>query len=202
MNSLYLALVLSLHFISALCAPITSGDVAGQPAAGSDLLNRLVVLDSRKTSATPTVKAVQQAADNFASDVSTVSHSLNTLGTTTSQTERVTLANAGYKAESNENAQRAVLFAAGSNTNANTKIVDNTPTVLDGLSSIASNPSDANTEKQLATMEAARNANILPSITSLTQSAFNAVGIDATAEKFASTTGTAALKKLLGKRED
>lgn len=100
--------------------------------------------------------AVQKAADNFAGDVSIVSNSLNTLITTTNTAQRSKLAKAGFDAETDEDNQRSVLFAAGKNTAANGLIVKFTPTVLDGLKSIQNNPSQANTEKQVKTMETAR----------------------------------------------
>lgn len=152
------ALLAGLHIGTSLCAPITSQDIAAR--------TRQTGLESRQNkggksnggskSGTPSASSVQTAADNFASDVSIVSNSLNTLGTTTDEAERKKLANAGFKAESDEDNQRSVLFAAGQNDAANQKIVDNTPTVLDGLSSIAKDPSDSNTAQQLQTMETAR----------------------------------------------
>ncbi|KAK9770778.1 hypothetical protein SCAR479_12569 [Seiridium cardinale] len=194
MKFLVIALVASLHISTSLCAP-----VASQRIADRSLQNSLEQRQNKGTKSggkggAQSANAVQQAADNFAGDVATVSNSLNTLGTTTDQATRKQLANAGFKAESDEDAQRSVLFAAGNNEDANTKIVDNTPIVLDGLTSIAKDPSDANTAKQLQTMETARNANILPSITALTNSAFKASGIDSTAQKFQSTTGSQSIK--------
>ncbi|KAH8896506.1 hypothetical protein GQ53DRAFT_585004, partial [Thozetella sp. PMI_491] len=132
---------------------------------------------------------VQNAANSFAGDVATVSSSLNGLGTTTDKNKIKQLATAGYNAELDEDQHRAVLFqAAGSSAKAaNQKIVDNTPIVLKGLQSIMQNPTQANTAKQLNTIETARNAQILPSITQLSNSAFQAAGVQATAQKFAST---------------
>ncbi|KAK8013099.1 hypothetical protein PG991_010474 [Apiospora marii] len=138
----------------------------------------------------PSAAAVQKAANNFAGDVSVVSNSLNTLITTTNTAQRTKLAKAGFDAETDEDNQRSVLFAAGKNTAANALIVKFTPTVLDGLKSIQNNPSQANTEQQVKTMETARNANILPSITKLTASAFQAVGVNAQAQTFQPTTGS------------
>lgn len=72
------------------------------------------------------------------------------VGETTDPTQIVRLAEQGYAAESDENQQRAVLFGAAgaSEATANEKIVDNTPIVLDGLQSIAQNPSTANVAEQ------------------------------------------------------
>lgn len=199
MKLMFVALVAGLHIGTSLCAPILPQEIEGR-----SVTTTLAARQSRGgkggsgntggNNKTPSASAVQQAADNFAGDVSVVSNSLNTLGTTTDQATRKKLANAGFKAESDEDNQRSVLFAAGNNGDANTKIVDNTPIVLDGLSSIAKDPSDDNTAKQLQTMEKARNANILPSITSLTNSAFKATGIDSSAQKFQSTTGSQSIK--------
>ncbi|KAH8198203.1 hypothetical protein TruAng_007630 [Truncatella angustata] len=207
MKFLSIALIAGLHIGATLCAPITAQGIAGRSThnvisqrqnKGGNSNNKAGASgkssSSGNSSGAPSADAVQQAADNFASDVSTVSNSLNTLGTTTDTATRKKLANAGFKAESDEDNQRSVLFAAGANKDANTKILDNTPTVLDGLSSIAKDPSDDNTAKQLQTMETARNANILPSITALTNSAFKATGVDATAQKFQSTTGSKSIK--------
>lgn len=158
MKFLTLAVVLGLQVTSSICAPIDNTLLGATRSLDDTPL--AVLQDRAKTSATatstPTAKQVQQAADNFAGDVATVSNSLNKLGTTTDTTQRKALADAGFKAESDEDAQRSVLFAAGNNNAANTKIVDNTPTVLDGLSSISKDPSDTNTAKQLQTMETAR----------------------------------------------
>ncbi|KAI0121137.1 hypothetical protein BJ170DRAFT_146413 [Xylariales sp. AK1849] len=187
MKFLLVLLVSGLQITTSLCAPIVSRDIEGS----------LVVRQNKGgKGGKPSTTQVQTAADNFAGDVSTVSNSLNTLGTTTDQAQRTKLANAGFAAESDEDAQRSVLFAAGNNADANTKIVDNTPIVLDGLTSIAKNPSDANTAKQLQTMEAARNPNILPSITALTNSAFKAEGINSAAQTFKPTTGSQNIAKL------
>jgi hypothetical protein len=166
MKFMIIALVAGLNISASLCAPIATVDVVGRSVIGG--LEERQSKGSTKSGNsnsnsggggggnTPSASAVQQAANNFASDVSTVSNSLNTLGTTTDQATRKKLANTGFKAESDEDNQRSVLFAAGNNKDANAKIVQNTPTVLDGLSSIAKDPSDANTAKQLQTMETAR----------------------------------------------
>lgn len=156
------ALLAGLHISTSLCAPITPQTIAGQ-SSREDLRarqNRGGLSTRASKSSTPSASSVQTAADNFSSDVSIVSNSLNTLGTTTDQATRTKLANTGFKAETDEDNQRSVLFAAGQNSAANTKIVDNTPAVLNGFSSIAKNPSDANTAKQLQTMETARYASL------------------------------------------
>lgn len=69
---------------------------------------------------------------------------------TTDKTMLKQLASQGFTAEQDENQHRAVLNKAAGNdaASANQKIVDNTPTVLNGLQSIMNNPSPANTAKQ------------------------------------------------------
>lgn len=112
----------------------------------------------------PTANAVQTAADNFAKDANTVSASLNQLPSETDATKIKALATTAFKAESDEDAQRAVLFAADPNggASANTKIVKNTPTVLDGLSNIQKNPTPQNVAKMVDTISAARFVSPLP----------------------------------------
>ncbi|TVY71569.1 hypothetical protein LSUE1_G007615 [Lachnellula suecica] len=145
-----------------------------------------------KTGKMPSAASVMSAANAFAGDVATVSNSLNTLPSMTDTKMIKSLATAGYKAESDEDSHRAVLMtAAGSaGSTSNTKIVQNTPTVLTGLQNIMKNPTQATAMKNVATMEKARNTNILPSITQLSNSALSAVGQPATAKKFTPTTGS------------
>lgn len=150
------SLVLALQVASTLAAPVDlSGSLeARQNRNGGGKGNG----GGNKGGAAgaPNAAAVQKAADNFAGDVSIVSNSLNTLITTTNTAQRTKLAKAGFDAETDEDNQRSVLFAAGKNTAANGLIVKFTPTVLDGLKSIQNNPSQANTEQQVKTMETAR----------------------------------------------
>lgn len=70
------------------------------------------------------------------------------------------MARKAFVAEKDEDQHRAVLDdAAGRDAQqANKKIVDNTPIVLDGLQSIMRNPSMANTMKQLSRVETSRYA--------------------------------------------
>lgn len=102
--------------------------------------------------------AVTTAAQNFVDDATTVSASLNTMNDQRNRFKVAALAKKAFDAETDEDAQRAVLSAAGGADAAasNAKIVKNTPIVLDGLASIMKNPSPANTKSQIATMEAAR----------------------------------------------
>ncbi|ORY61368.1 uncharacterized protein BCR38DRAFT_487120 [Pseudomassariella vexata] len=204
MNFFTFIILVCLQTTISLCAPTNSRGIAGRTAQTGFSTHGLVERQFSTVGgggfsgiSKPNADDVQQAADNFAGDVATVSNSLNTLGITTDTAQRKKLAKAGFDAETDEDAQRAVLFAAGNNVVANQKIVVNTPIVLDGLQSIMENPSDANTAKQLQTMETARNANILPSITALTNSAFQATGVNAAAKNFQPTTGTQAITALL-----
>lgn len=170
-------------------------------------------------------QAVTGAASSFAGDVAIVSSSLNGMGATTNPATVRSLAQKAYVAEKDEDQHRAVLNGAssGSARQANQKIVDNTPIVLDGLQSIMVNPTMGNTMRQLATMERARyvperthrvlamlreswltmmmgkrrNANILPSITQLSNSAFQQAGVNQQAMTFAPTTGTQSLRTLV-----
>ncbi|KAK6815695.1 hypothetical protein PG995_015983 [Apiospora arundinis] len=187
MARMLVSLILALQVASTLGAPVEyTGALEARQNKGNGKGNG----GGKAAGGTPSAAAVQKAADNFAGDVSIVSNSLNTLITTTNTAQRSKLAKAGFDAETDEDNQRSVLFAAGKNTAANGLIVKFTPTVLDGLKSIQNNPSQANTEKQVKTMETARNANILPSITKLSQSAFQAAGVNGQAKTFAPTTGS------------
>lgn len=147
------SLILALQVASTLGAPVEyTGALEARQNKGNGKGNG----GGKAAGGTPSAAAVQKAADNFAGDVSIVSNSLNTLITTTNTAQRSKLAKAGFDAETDEDNQRSVLFAAGKNTAANGLIVKFTPTVLDGLKSIQNNPSQANTEKQVKTMETAR----------------------------------------------
>lgn len=105
-------------------------------------------------------QAVTNAASSFAGDVATVSASLNGMGATTDPATTRTLARKAFVAEKDEDQHRAVLngAASGDARQANQKIVDNTPIVLDGLQSIMNNPSMANTMRSLSKIESARYA--------------------------------------------
>lgn len=83
---------------------------------------------------------------------------MTAVGQTTDRKETQQLARKAFVAEKDEDQHRAVLNAAanGDAKAANKKIVDNTPIVLDGLQSIMSNPSMANTMKSLNKIETAR----------------------------------------------
>ncbi|KAL3426906.1 hypothetical protein PVAG01_00415 [Phlyctema vagabunda] len=153
-----------------------------------------IVARQRRFGKMPSSRAVMAAASNFANDANTVSASLNSMGTETDPRKIRSLATAAFNAESDEDAQRAVLAAAAGSagTAPNAKIVKNTPAVLDGLSNIMKSPNTRTTKSNVATIEAARNPQILPSITSLSNSALKAVGMPATAQTFPATTASKA----------
>lgn len=105
--------------------------------------------------------AVKNAADSFASDVAIVSNALNTLNYAPDTVNVLSLATQGFAAESDEDNHRAVLFAASSPDDrvaqdANDKIVENTPIVLDGLQSIIEDPSPVNVRRMVSRMQRAR----------------------------------------------
>jgi hypothetical protein len=102
--------------------------------------------------------AVQQAAMNFAEDANTVSASLNQLPAETSANTIKSLATTAFNAESDEDAQRAVLAAAAGSAGSasNTKIVENTPTVLKGLKAIMQNPTASAVQRNVVTIQNAR----------------------------------------------
>lgn len=137
-----------------------------------------------------TASSVKAAAANFAKDANTVSSSINTMGSTTDSKTLKSLATTAFNAESDEDAQRSVLAAAAGSAGAssNSKIVKNTPTVLTGLKNIMNNPTTATASKNLATIQNARNPNILPSITQLSNAALDAMGLPQTQQKFPATT--------------
>ncbi|RDW70951.1 hypothetical protein BP6252_07514 [Coleophoma cylindrospora] len=134
-------------------------------------------------------QSVQSAVSGFASDANTVSSSLNSLLTTTNTATIKSLATTAFARETNENSQRAVLAAASGTaaTAANALIVKNTPIVLKGLQAIIDNPTAATAKSNVATISKARNANILPSITTLSNAALKAVGLTQNAQKFTAT---------------
>lgn len=80
------------------------------------------------------------------------------MGQTTDPKQISSMARKAFVAETDEDQHRAVLDdAAGRDAKqANQKIVDNTPIVLDGLKSMMQNPSMANVMRQLSKVESAR----------------------------------------------
>ncbi len=113
---------------------------------------------SSTSSKLPSMAAVQQATTNFAKDANTVSASLNQLPDETSAANIKSLATTAFNAESDEDAQRAVLAAAAGSagSSSNTKIVQNTPTVLKGLKAIMRNPTTATVKSNVATIQNSR----------------------------------------------
>jgi hypothetical protein len=106
----------------------------------------------------PSMEAVQQATMNFAKDANTVSASLNQLPDETSANTIRSLATTAFNAESDEDAQRAVLAAAAGSAGSasNTKIVENTPTVLKGLKAIMQNPTASAVKSNVVTIQNSR----------------------------------------------
>ncbi|KAI6246928.1 hypothetical protein HI914_05114 [Erysiphe necator] len=140
---------------------------------------------------TVTADSVKRAADNFAQDAGIVSNALNVMTTMTDQAAIKATALRAFKAESNEDNQRAVLAAAAGPAGAtpNRKIQQYTPTVLDGLDAISKDASPDSVMKNTIMMENARNPNILPSITDLSNAALNAMGLDKSAQNLQKTVG-------------
>ncbi|KAH7346903.1 hypothetical protein BKA65DRAFT_478073 [Rhexocercosporidium sp. MPI-PUGE-AT-0058] len=138
--------------------------------------------------------AVMYAAGAFANDAMTVSASLNTLGTETDPEKIRQLATVAFQAESDEDQRRNVLATAAGSAGAksNALIVKNTPAVLDGLMTIQNDPTPETAAAALPAIESARNPNILPSITQLSQSALDNAGVTSmTAVTFPLTVGSA-----------
>ncbi|KAG4423922.1 hypothetical protein IFR04_002917 [Cadophora malorum] len=146
-----------------------------------------------QTGGTPGAPAVQYAAGAFANDATTVSASLNALGTEQDPEMIRALATVAFTAESDEDQRRNVLNTAGGSAakNANALIVKNTPAVLDGLQNIMNDPTPATAKTNLQSIETARNPNILPSITELSNAAMSMTGLQPLAVEFPPTTGSA-----------
>ncbi|KAL2070880.1 hypothetical protein VTL71DRAFT_13906 [Oculimacula yallundae] len=152
------------------------------------------VAPNLQTGGTPAAPGVQYAAGAFANDATTVSASLNALGKETNPEMIRALATVAFTAESDEDQRRNVLNTAGGSAakNANALIVKNTPAVLDGLQNIMNDPTVATTKTNLQSIEAARNPNILPSITELSNAAMMMSGLQPLAVEFPQTTGSTA----------
>ncbi|KAG4436561.1 hypothetical protein IFR05_007956 [Cadophora sp. M221] len=137
--------------------------------------------------------SVMYAAGAFANDAMTVSASLNTLGTETDPEKIRQLATVAFQAESDEDQRRNVLATAAGSAGAksNALIVKNTPAVLDGLMTIQNDPTPETAAAALPGIESARNPNILPSITQLSQAALDNAGVTSmTAVEFPLTVGS------------
>lgn len=136
----------------------STGAVSNPTLNLSDVKIDATSKSSTSSSKMPSMAAVQQAATNFAKDANTVSASLNQLPGETSTTNIKSLATTAFNAESDEDAQRAVLAAAAGSagSSSNNKIVQNTPTVLKGLKAIMQNPIIATVKSNIATIQNAR----------------------------------------------
>ncbi|KAI6247224.1 hypothetical protein HI914_05104 [Erysiphe necator] len=146
---------------------------------------------SSGTTPNVTKDSVSRAADNFAQDAGIVSNAINKMTSMTDQSAIKDAAQRAFDAESDEDNQRQILAAAAGSAgdSANGKIMKFTPTVLNGLNAIVMDPSPDSVQMNTKMMEDPRNANILPSITQLSNAALDAMGLDMTAPKLRSTTG-------------
>ncbi|POS85410.1 hypothetical protein EPUL_005621 [Erysiphe pulchra] len=192
-----------MHYIQILsllaCAQIAianpvSLEVRAKGAASSNSQSSEAPKSSQNSTSTNkevTKDSVARAADNFAQDAGIVSNAINKMTSMTDQNAIKVTAQRAFDAESDEDNQRRILVAAAGSAgdSANGKIMKFTPTVLDGLDAITKDPSPESVMKNTKTMEDARNANILPSITELSNAALGAMGLDQTAPKIASTNG-------------
>lgn len=123
-----------------------------------DINEDAATVKSPSSSSKVTAAQVKSAVSGFANDANTVSSALNKLPTVTDKNQIAALAGTAFKAETDEDSQRSVLFsAAGSaGSSANSKIVKNTPTVLKGLKAIMTNPSTSSVKSNVATIQSAR----------------------------------------------
>ncbi|POS86489.1 hypothetical protein EPUL_006078 [Erysiphe pulchra] len=139
----------------------------------------------------PSKDMVMQAAANFAQDVGIVSNAINKMTSMTDQDAIKDTAQRAFNAESDEDNQRQILIAAAGSAGetANRKIQQYTPTVLDGLDAITKDPSPDSVQVNTKMMEDARNPNILPSITQLSNAALDNMGLEKAAPNFKKTTG-------------
>ncbi|PBP26209.1 PPE family protein [Diplocarpon rosae] len=170
--------------------PAKSSDAPSAKSTGSSD-STTVAQGNIQSGGTPAAPAVQYAAGAFANDANTVSASLNALGTEQDPEMIRSLATTAFQAESDEDQRRNVLNTAGGSQakDANALIVKNTPAVLDGLQAIMTDPTPATAKSNLQTIEDARNPNILPSITKLTNAAMVNSGLQPMAVEFQATTG-------------
>ncbi|KAI9641720.1 hypothetical protein NHQ30_009576 [Ciborinia camelliae] len=174
---------------SALSAPSKSPGTTKPPTAINVEGANENAAATKETSSSVTADQVQSAVSGFAKDANTVSGVLNILPSVTNPLQIGALATAAFNAESNEDSQRSVLFAAAGNAgaSANAKIVSNTPAVLNGLKAMMTSPSVFSVKANVAPIEAARNPNILPSITELSNAALSAMNLSPTAQTFPAT---------------
>nr|ARJ57516.1 putative secreted effector protein CSEP034 [Podosphaera xanthii] len=137
----------------------------------------------------PSSDSVTKAVSNFDRDATMVSAALNSLPNLTNSKQIKSVAKSAFDAESDEDAQRSVLAAAAGDAgkSPNSKIVQFTPAVLNGLMAISQKGTVESVQQNLPAIESARNPNILPSITKLSNAALDAVGLPMTAQKFPAT---------------
>ncbi|KAF8856263.1 hypothetical protein BDZ45DRAFT_566437, partial [Acephala macrosclerotiorum] len=132
---------------------------------------------------------VANAITGFSDDVNTVSSALISLQTEIESDVIATIATNAFNAESDQDAQRQVLFrfAGDAGNNANQLITTFTPDVLNGLQAIINEPYPGIANDQVQSISTIRNANILPSITELANAALAGVGEGPSAPTFSPT---------------
>ncbi|KAI6249692.1 hypothetical protein HI914_01169 [Erysiphe necator] len=187
-----------MHYIQILsflaCAQVAFANPILQQSRAKSAANdatQSVKAASNSTGNNITNDSVQRAADGFAQDAGIVSNAINAMTSMTDQNAIKATAQRAFDAESDEDNQRKVLAAAAgtAGNSANSKIQKYTPTVLNGLKAITKDPSPDSVQKNTQMMEDPRNANILPSITQLSNAALDAMGLAQTAPELKMTTG-------------
>ncbi|KAJ3308060.1 hypothetical protein HDV04_001840 [Boothiomyces sp. JEL0838] len=174
----------TLIFASAIFAvPVQKANVqtqvpaAGEVLPGANVATATVFSQTGDASSQITAQKGQNALTavrNFLGDVQMVSNAINLIGSgeITDPATIATLAQVAFNAEINENEQRQIMVAAAgqAGAEANSNILTFTPTVLNGLQAIASNPNQ-NAQQIALMMGTVRDARILPSISNLATAA-------------------------------
>ncbi|CAD6501443.1 BgTH12-01695 [Blumeria graminis f. sp. triticale] len=137
----------------------------------------------------PTPQSVSVAAKSFANDANTVSNALNQLPGMTDRNSIIAMSKKAYFAELDEDKHRDVLArAAGSDGQvSNGKIMKFTPAVLDGLKEMYTSGTPAKVNQNIPAIQRARNPNILPSITQLSNAALKKMNLPADQQNFPPT---------------
>ncbi|CCU81471.1 hypothetical protein BGHDH14_bgh06570 [Blumeria hordei DH14] len=137
----------------------------------------------------PTPQMVSVAAKSFANDANTVSNALNQLPGMTDRSSIIAMSKKAYFAELDEDKHRDVLArAAGADGQvSNGKIMKFTPAVLDGLKEMYTSGTPAKVNQNIPAIQRARNPNILPSITQLSNAALKKMNLPADQQNFQPT---------------
>ncbi|KAJ3251000.1 hypothetical protein HK103_002940 [Boothiomyces macroporosus] len=181
----------TLIFVSSIFAvPVQKVNVqtqvpaAGEVLSGANVATATVFSQTGDPSSQITAQKGQNALTavrNFLGDVQMVSNAINLIGSgeVTDPATIATLAQVAFNAEINENEQRQILVAAAgqAGAEANSNILTFTPTVLNGLQAIASNPNQ-NAQQLALMMGTVRDARILPSISNLATAALGNVPVN------------------------